>query len=68
MSKYRETPCKYYQSYGTCSKGRTAQHKGYCQHCDKYCPRARVLHLNKTKQYNEKQRKNDAAKARKEYV
>ena len=68
MSKYRETPCKFYQSYGSCTKGRTAQHKGYCQHCDKYCPRARLRHLNKKKQYNERQRKNDAARARKEYV
>ena len=54
MSKYRETPCKYYQSYGACTKGRAAEHKGYCQHCDKYYPRARVRHLNKKKQYNEK--------------
>ena len=38
MSKYRETPCKYYVSYRECSKGREAEHKGYCQHCDKYCP------------------------------
>lgn len=47
MSKYRETPCKYYLSFGECSKGRKAEHKGYCQHCDKYCPRAKVRHLNK---------------------
>lgn len=56
MSKYRETPCKYYLSYGECSKGREAEHKGYCQHCDKYCPRAKVRHINKKKLYNEKQR------------
>lgn len=54
MSKFRETPCKYYESFGTCRKGRTAQYKGYCQHCDKYCPRAKVRHINKKKQYNEK--------------
>ena len=52
MSKYRETPCKFYQSYGSCTKGRTAQHKGYCQHCDTYSPGARLRHLNKKKQYN----------------
>ena len=56
MSKYRETPCKYYLSYGECSKGRNASHKGYCQHCDKYCPRAKVRYLNKKKLYNDKQR------------
>ena len=56
MSKYRETSCKYYISYVECSKGRTAEHKGYFQHFDKYCPRAKVRHLNKKKQYNEKQR------------
>lgn len=56
MSKYREIPCKYYLSFGECSKGREAKHKGYCQHCDKYCPRAKVRHLNKKKQYIEKQR------------
>lgn len=56
MSKYRETPCKYYISYGECSKGRNAEHKGYCQHCDKYHPRVRIRHINKKKQYNEKLR------------
>ena len=58
MSKYRETPCKYYLRYGECAKGRTAAHKGYCQHCDKYCPRARVRHINKKKQYNLRERSN----------
>ncbi len=56
MSKYRETPCKYYISFGDCSKSRKAEHKGYCQHCDKYSPRARVRYINKKKLYNEKQR------------
>ncbi len=56
MSKYRETPCKYYVSCGQCKKGRDAHHNGYCQHCDKYCPRARVHYINKKKAYNEKQR------------
>lgn len=54
MSKYRETPCKYYIAYGECAKGREASHKKYCQHCDKYCPRAKVRHINKNKQYNAK--------------
>lgn len=55
MSKFRETPCKFYISCGVCQKGREASHKGYCQHCDKYYPRAKVRHINKKKQYNEKQ-------------
>lgn len=61
MSKYRETPCKYYQAYGECKKGREACHAGYCQHCDKYYPRAKVRHINKKKQYNEKIRKKEIA-------
>lgn len=56
MSKYRETPCKYYISHGECSKGRVAEHNTYCQHCNKYCPRAKVRHINKKKQYNLQQR------------
>lgn len=56
MSKLRETPCKYYEAYSVCSKGRKACHTGYCQHCDKYYPRAKVRHKNKKKAYNEKQR------------
>lgn len=56
MSKYRETPCKFYLACGECSKGREAHHKTYCQHCDKYMPRAKVRHINKKKQYNEKQK------------
>lgn len=56
MSKFRETPCKYYIAFGQCQKGRDANHKKYCQHCNKYCPRAKVRHFNKKKQYNEKMR------------
>lgn len=52
--KYRETPCKYYICLGECKKGRAAEHKGYCQHCDKYYPRAKVRHINKKKLYNER--------------
>lgn len=40
MARYREIPCKYYIALGQCQKGRAAQHKTYCQHCDKYVPRA----------------------------
>ena len=54
MAKLRETPCKYYVAFGECSKGRKACHAGYCQHCDKYYPRAKVRHINKKKQYNER--------------
>lgn len=61
MSKYRETPCKYYEAYRECKKGREACHVGYCQHCDKYYPRAKVRHINKKKQYNEKIRKKEIA-------
>ena len=59
MSKFRETPCKYYLSYGECSKGREAEHKGYCQHCDLYKPRARVRYLNKKKLKLDKIRKKE---------
>lgn len=53
MAKYREVPCKYYVALGQCQKGREAEHKGYCQRCGKYEPRAKVRSLNKKKQYNE---------------
>ena len=59
MAHYRETPCKYYVSYGDCTKGRDACQSGYCQHCDKYYPRAKVRHINKKKQYNDKIRKKE---------
>lgn len=49
MAKDRETPCLYYVCAGLCKKGRKADHGGYCQHCNKYFPRARVRHLNKKK-------------------
>lgn len=49
MAKYRETPCKYYIAFGECTKGREACHTGYCQHCSKYDPRAKVRHINKKK-------------------
>lgn len=52
-------PCKYYQHKGECSKGRDADHNGYCQKCGKYEPRVRRRHLNKKKQELEKIRKNE---------
>ena len=45
--KTRETPCIYYISHGECTKGRKANHYGYCQKCDKYYPRAKVKRRNK---------------------
>lgn len=50
MSKDRLTPCMYYICAGECEKGREANYKGYCQHCDKYKPRAKERHLNKKKE------------------
>lgn len=61
MSKYRETPCKYYLAFNECQKGRQAAQSGYCQHCNKYEPRAKVRHINKKRQYLEKIRKKDIA-------
>lgn len=57
MAKYREIPCRYYLALGQCKKGRSACHKDYCQHCDKYEPRAKVRIINRKKQYNEKMRR-----------
>lgn len=59
MSKYRETPCKYYIAFGECTKGKDACHKGLCQHCPKYTPRAKIRHINKKKLYLEKIRKKE---------
>lgn len=50
MSKDRLTPCMYYICAGECEKGREADYKGYCQHCNKYRPRAKERHLNKKKE------------------
>ena len=47
MAKFRETPCMYYICLGECKKGkRDATHKGRCQTCDKYVPRAKVRRVN----------------------
>ena len=37
--KDRLAPCQFYICKGKCSKGREAEQKGLCQHCDKYRPR-----------------------------
>ena len=57
MAHDRVTPCLYYVCKGTCSKGRTADHTGYCQKCDKYQPRAKIKHKNMKKEKIYKDRK-----------
>ena len=57
MARYREIPCKYYIALGQCQKGRAAQHKTYCQHCDKYVPRARVRCMNRRSSIMRKEEK-----------
>lgn len=50
MSKFREVPCKYYESANNpCAKKREASYKGYCQHCDKYEPRPHGHLVNRKK-------------------
>lgn len=50
MSVDRQTPCLYYVCAGLCKKGRKAEYSKYCQHCDKYKPRARLKYKNKKKE------------------
>ena len=59
MASDRQTPCLYYICAGMCKKGRKADHTHYCQHCDKYTPRARVRYKNQKKEKLEKIRKNE---------
>ena len=50
MAKDRVEVCKSYVCVGAeCKKGRKAEHKGYCQVCDKYKPRVRKKHPNQKK-------------------
>ena len=49
MAKDRIEPCTYYICAGECAKGRGADHRGYCQKCNKYVPRVKVKHLNQKK-------------------
>lgn len=57
MAKDRITLCLYYVCAGECSKGREANHNGYCQKCDKYKPRAKEKHVNLKKQKLDKIRR-----------
>lgn len=59
MAIDRQTPCFYYICAGLCKKGRKASHAHYCQHCDKYEPRARVKYKNRKKEKLEKIRKGE---------
>lgn len=59
MAKDRIEPCLHYICAGQCSKGRKADHAGYCQKCNKYVPRVRKKHVNMKKQKLEKIRKNE---------
>ena len=59
MAKDRIEPCKFYICAGQCTKGRDANHKGYCQKCSKYVPRVRKKHTNQKKQKIEKIRKEE---------
>lgn len=46
MATDRQTPCLYYVCAGLCTKGRKADHAHYCQHCNKYQPRAAVIYMD----------------------
>lgn len=59
MRKDRETPCSFYICEGRCENGREANHKGYCQKCNKYEPRAKVKHINLKKDKLNKIKQND---------
>ena len=59
MAKDRIEPCKFYICAGQCTKGRDANHKGYCQKCSKYVLRVRKKHTNQKKQKIEKIRKEE---------
>ena len=59
MATDRQTPCLYYVCAGLCTKGRKADHAHYCQHCNKYRPRAKVRYKNQEKEKLEKIRKNE---------
>lgn len=59
MAKDRIESCLYYVCAGECEKGREADHKGYCQKCNKYVPRVRVKHTNQKKQKLDKIREKE---------
>ncbi len=57
MAVYREIPCKFYIAFQQCETGRKAEHRGYCQHCKKYIPRAHLRRFDRRKEYNEDKNK-----------
>lgn len=59
MAKDRQTPCKSYVCEHECTKGKDAQHKGLCQTCKAYEPRAHIKHQNLKKAKLEKIKKNE---------
>lgn len=59
MARDRLTVCESYVAFGVCKKNRNANHKGYCQTCDKYHPRCKERHINKKKQELDKIKKNE---------
>lgn len=59
MATVRQTPCLYYICADQCKKGREADHFHYCQHCDKYKPKAKVRHRNRKKEKLDKIRKGE---------
>ena len=59
MAYDRITPCKHYLCKGKCSKGREANHTGYCQKCNKYEPRCKVKRINRKKEKIEKIKKKE---------
>lgn len=59
MATDRQPLCLYYVCAGLCTKGRKADHAHYCQHCNKYEPRARVRYKNQKKEKIEMFRKNE---------
>lgn len=50
MARDRLTVCESNVAFCVCKKNRNANHKGYCQTCDKYRPRCKECHINKKKQ------------------
>lgn len=59
MSKTRITPCISYVCEHQCTRGRDAEHNGYCQKCSLYKPRARVKHINEKKEKLQKLREKE---------
>ena len=59
MAKDKIEPCQFYICKGECSKGRKADHNGYCQKCGAYIPRIRKKHINIKKQKLEQIKKKE---------